>query len=116
MNDLTVHCVFEGAKIHQEGLLEGIKMCRDSLFEAEPGQKLLHFLCTSMRETYLQHSSFLGDMAPHIRFYYEYVFDAAVQQHSDPSFSGTFDRGCPLKNLPLPPGFTWDPTRTIEET
>lgn len=56
-------------------------------------------------------------MAPYIRFYYWYDFDAAVRQHSDPSFSRTFDKGGPLKDLPPPPpGFTGDPTKVIDET
>lgn len=54
-------------------------------------------------------------MGPQIRHFYEYGFDAAVKQQSDPSFASTYDKESPLANLPPPSDFRGDPTRPIEE-
>lgn len=75
VNDLSL----QEFRIHQEALLKGARQCLDNLFMAEIGQSFLQSFCLSLQETYLQYSSFLGDMSPHIRHFYEYGFDAAVK-------------------------------------
>lgn len=54
-------------------------------------------------------------MGPHIRYFYEYGFDSAIKQQSDPSFTGVYDKEGPLANLPPPLDFHGDSTRLIEE-
>lgn len=115
VGDLSVHHALQEKKIHQEALLEGAKLCLSHLFVSEMRQAFLHSLRLSLQEIYLQHSSFLGDMGPHIRHFYEYGFDTAMTQHFDPSFTGAYDKEGPLSSLPAPPAFRGDPTRPIEE-
>lgn len=114
-NDLSVHYSLQESKIQQEALLKGARLCLDNLFLSEIGQSFLHSLHLSLHQTFLQQSSFLGDMGPHIRHFYEYGFDSAVWQQSDPTFIGVYDKESPLAALPPPPDFRGNPTRPIEE-
>lgn len=54
-------------------------------------------------------------MSPYIRYFYEYGFNAAIQQQVDPSFTGEFNKIGPLAALPTPLYFKGDPTRLIEK-